>query len=216
VSIVAHVFEFKGSPVPIRDDLKDAYTRLWSHLAEPGPTLTGTQRLEIAAHVRMARSGDTPQPNDLPSSLLTLAATLFVDPSRVDGPMVLQTTEAVGDPMVVEAISIASMLSAVDGAHAALGADLEPLPSPLVGNPTDEITRGLKRRHTHVPMPAGAIPIALDLLPSVGKAFRNSFGPQYMMEHEMASADFDRTPGLNRAQIEIVSSRTSLRNKCFY
>jgi hypothetical protein len=118
--------------------------------------------------------------------------------------------------MVVEVISIVSMLSAVDGAHSALGADLEPLPAPLEGEPTREIAEGLRQRHTHVPMPAGAIPVALDLLPHVGQVFRNSFGPQYMTGPEMALDDFHRTPGLNRAQMEIVSSRTSLLNECFY
>ncbi len=216
MSIVPHVFEFKGSPVPIRADLKGACARLWSHFAEPGPTLTGTQRVEIATYVRMARSGGTPQPTDLHSSLLTLAATLFVDPSRVDRSMVRQAADAAGDPMVVEVISIVSMLSAVDGAHTALGADLEPLPSPLAGEPTSEIAKGLRRRRTHVPMPVGAIPVALDLLPRIGQVFQDCFGPQYMTGPEMAFADFNRTPGLNRAQIEIVSSRTSLLNKCFY
>ncbi len=216
MSIVIQVFEFSGSPVPVRDDLKGAYARLWSHFAEPGPTLTGTQRVGIAEYVRAARSGGTPQPADLHPALLTLVATLFVDPARVDRSMVRQSAEAVGDPMVVEVISIVSMLSAVDGAHTALGADLEPLPSPLAGEPTSEIAKGLKQRQTHVPMPAGAIPVSLDLLPRIGQVFQNSFGSQYMTESEMAFADFKRTPGLDRAQIEIVSSRTSLRNKCFY
>ncbi|VAW06627.1 hypothetical protein MNBD_ACTINO01-965, partial [hydrothermal vent metagenome] len=33
---------------------------------------------------------------------------------------------------------------------------------------------------------------------------------------EMGSPTFSRTPGLNRAQMEVVSSRTSLLNECFY
>lgn len=153
---------------------------------------------------------------DLPSSLLTLAETLFVNPSHVDGPMVRRAADEGGEATTVEIISIVSMLSAVDGAHIALGASLEPLPAALPGDPTGRIAEGLKKRRTHVPMPAGAIPVALDLLPRVGEVFQNSFGPQYMTGPEMASYDFRRTPGLDRAQIEIVSSRTSLQNKCFY
>jgi hypothetical protein len=65
-------------------------------------------------------------------------------------------------------------------------------------------------------MPVGAIPLALDLLPEAGAAFRSSFGPQYMTGPEMGFDDFARDPGLNRAQIEIVSTKTSLHNKCFY
>lgn len=130
--------------------------------------------------------------------------------------MVRQAAEEVGDPMTVEVISIVSMLSAVDGAHRSLGAQPEPLPEPAPGEPTGDVTKGLKRRRTHIPMPPGAIPVALDLLPAVGHVFRASYGPQYMTEPEMALGGFSRTPGLNRAQIEIVSSRTSLLNECFY
>jgi hypothetical protein len=216
VSIVIRVFEFIGSPVPVRDDLKRAYAGIWSHLAEPGPTLTGVQRVGIAAYVRAAQSGDTPEWTDLPSSLLALGTTLFSNPGRVDRSMVRSAADEVGDPCVVEIISIVSMLSAVDGSHRALGADLEPLPAPLEGKPTEEIAEGLTQRRTHVPMPSGAIPVALDLLPRVGMVFKSTFGPQYMTEHEMALDDFARTPGLDRAQIEIVSSRTSMHNKCFY
>lgn len=153
---------------------------------------------------------------DLHSSLLALAETLFVDPTHVDGSMVRKAADESGEAKTVEIISIVSMLSAVDGAHIALGASLEPLPEALPGNPTGGIAEGLKQRRTHVPMPAGAIPVALDLLPRVGQVFQHSFGPQYMTEPEMASYDFRRTPGLDRAQIEIVSSRTSLQNECFY
>lgn len=210
------MFAFTGSPVPVRDDLRDAYVAIWSHLGGPGPTLTAKQRVGIAAYVRAARSGDTPPWMDLPASLLNLAAVLFTDPGLVDRAMVRAAADSAGDAMTVEVISIVSMLSAVDGAHRGLTAELEPLPVPDVGEPTNVITEGLKARRTHVPMPAGAINVAFDLLPDVGRAFQDSFGPQYMTGPEMAHDDYERNPGLNRAQMEIISSRTSLHNKCFY
>jgi hypothetical protein len=210
------MFQFNGSPVPVRKDLKTAYSEIWSHLASPGPTMTGVQRVGLAGYVRAARSRDTPTWIALPASVLNLAALLFSDPASVDGSTVRFAADDVGDPMTVEAISLVSMLSAVDGSHRGLTSSLEPLPIPGDGPPTGLITEGLKQRRTHIPMPAGAIPSALGLLPDVGQVFQNSFGPQYMTGAEMAFDDFERNPGLNRAQIEIVSSRTSLHNKCFY
>jgi len=65
-------------------------------------------------------------------------------------------------------------------------------------------------------MTPGSILSALDLLPDVGRAYRASFGPQYMTEKDMERPDFERSPGLNRAQMELVASRTSLLNECFY
>ena len=210
------MFEFTGSPVPVREDLKNAYGDIWTHLAGPGPTLTGSHRVSLAAFVRAARSGDTPAWPDLPTSVLNLAALLFTDPGEVDRSSVRAAADDAGDPMTVEVISLVSMLAAVDGGHRGLTAKLEPLPTPREGAPTGVIAEGLKQRRTHIPMPTGAIPLALDLLPEVGRLFQDSFGPQYMTEHEMGFDDFGRTPGLNRAQIELVSSRTSLHNKCFY
>lgn len=210
------MFAFTDSPVPVRDDLRDAYVAIWSHLGGPGPTLTAKQRVGIAAYVRAARSGDTPSWMDLPASLLNLAAVLFTDPGLVDRAMVRAAADSAGDAMTVEVISIVSMLSAVDGAHRGLTAELEPLPVPDVGEPTNVITEGLKERRTHVPMPEGSIPLALDLLPEIGQVYRRSFGPQYMTGNEMDFDDFERSPGLNRAQLEIISSRTSLHNRCFY
>ncbi|MEN8040762.1 MAG: hypothetical protein ABFR95_04595 [Actinomycetota bacterium] len=210
------MFEFKGSPVEVRDDLRNTYVEIWRHLAEPGPTLTGSQRVGLAEHVRAARSGDSSIRHDMPDALLHLASTLFRNPADVDGFMVRHAAEDAGNPMVVEIIGLVSMLAAVDGAHRGLTAELEPLPDPMDGEPTGVIAEGLKQRRTHVPMPAGPIPVALDLVPEVGQAYRDSFGPQYMTEAEMAFDDFNRIPGLNRAQIEIISSRISIHNECFY
>lgn len=214
------MFEFTGAPVPVRKDLRDTYAEIWQHLAAPGPTLTANQRIALAEYVRAA-AGDgtlagTDHPESFPQPLVHLAATLFTDPALVTPDTVRSAAEVSGDPMVVEVIALVSMLSAVDGAHRALTADLEPLPSPESGDPTGHIAVGLKRRRTSVPMPPGPIPVALDLLPDVGKAFQASFGPQYMTGQEMASDTFERTPGLNRAQMEIVSTRLSLHNRCFY
>lgn len=210
------MFEFLGSPVPVRNDLKNAHAELWAHLAAPGPTLTGDERVDLAHYAREAENAEPHHGIDLPPSLCRLAAALFAEPATVDGPMVRASVDESSDAMTVEVISIVSMLAAVDGTHHALNAVLEPLPTPRPGGPNGEIAEGMKRRRTHVPMPQGAIPMALDLLPRVGSVFRDSFGPQYMTGAEMTLNDFARDPGLNRAQIEIVSSRTSLHNKCFY
>jgi hypothetical protein len=58
--------------------------------------------------------------------------------------------------------------------------------------------------------------VTLNLLPDEGAAFQALFGPQYMTDMEMVLDDFRREPGLNRAQMELVSSRTSIHNECFY
>lgn len=210
------MFAFEGSPVPVRDDLTAAYRGLWGHFAAPGPTLTGPERVRFASYVRAVHTGDTPAWIDMPESVLALATMLYTEPRLVGRSTVSAAARDAGYPVVVEVIALVSMLAAVDGAHRALGARLEPLPVPEPGEPTKVIADGLKQRGTNIPMAPGSILSALDLLPDVGRAFRTSSGPQYMTEQDMALPRFERTPGLNRAQIEIVASRTSLLNECFY
>ena len=143
--------------------------------------------------------------------------TVYSSPTALNGTIVGTAIEAAGEFMTVEFIALASMLASVDGTHRGLGARLEPLPEPVAGEPTGEVAEGLKRRRTHVPVPPGPIPFVLDLLPAEGAAYQALFGPQYMTGPEMMMHDFRRFPhGLDRAQMECVSARTSIHNECFY
>lgn len=210
------MFDFAQSPVPVRGDLKGVYRKIWEHLGKPGPVLDATQRSVLLTTARAARSGSALIASRASSALDELAATLYCEPGAVTETTVRAAADESGDAAASETVGIIAMLSAVDGAHRALGIELEPLPDPLPGQATGNITQGLKRRRTHLPMPPGAIPGAIDLVPEVAMVFRDSFGAQYMTEQDMAHSDFERSPGLNRAQMELVSSRTSLINECFY
>ncbi len=202
------MFDFTTAPVPVRNDLKQLYRRVWMHFAGPGPCFNGFRRGELLA---VARGDRTPH-----DSLEALARTLYADPASVDERMVRTAANDHDEPATVEAISLTSILSAVDGTHVGLGVNLEPLPEPATGDPSGGVADGLKRRRTHVPMRRGAIPVALDLLPTEAAMFRSMFGPQYMTDDEMQFPGFRRAPGLNRAQMELISSRTSMINRCFY
>ncbi|MDJ0792487.1 MAG: hypothetical protein QNJ71_11380 [Acidimicrobiia bacterium] len=210
------MFEFTRAPVPVRPDLRYSYVSLWEHLARPGPTLSGFQRISLLDASRSTGAEAATAESGLEPALGLLADSLYHDPIAVDGTMVRTAADAAGDPQTVEVAALVSMLSSVDGTHRALGAELEPLPEPHGGQPTGEIAEGLKRRRTHLPVPPGPIPVMFDLLPYEGAVFQSLFGPQYMTGWEMALDTFQRSPGLNRAQMELVSSRTSIHNECFY
>ncbi|MCL1593564.1 MAG: hypothetical protein M3132_04330 [Actinomycetia bacterium] len=210
------MFDFSDLPFPVREDLKAAYRNIWSHFSEPGATYDATQRSGILHHARRRSGHAHPDQKAVPASIAELARTLYADPGSVDEALVRRAADDQGDPATVEAVSLVSMLAAVDGAHRALGLDLTQLPDPLRGEATGIVSEGLTRRRTHLPMPRGAIPSALDLVPQEARVFQGSFGAQYMTDAEMAYDDFERSPGLNRAQMELISSRTSLLNECFY
>ena len=210
------MFDFRGSPASVRPDLRYAYTSLWDHISRPGPTLDGQQRVALLNSVRDRATEETARTVGIEPPLGLLADTLYHDPTTVDGDLVRSAADASGDPSTVEVAALVSMLSSVDGTHRALAANLEPLPEPAAGDPTGEIAEGLKRRRTHLPVPPGPIPVMFDLLPFEGAVYQSLFGPQYMTGWEMALDTFRRNPGLDRAQMELVSTRTSIHNECFY
>ena len=210
-----HMFTFNGSPVPVRKDLTDAYRTIWAHMSRPGPVFDANQRARLLETAR-SRTGANVATTIGQTPIESLARTLYSDPGSVDRSMVNASNADSGEAGTVEAVSLISMLAAVDGTHRALGVELEPLPEPLSGETTQKVAVGIERRQSHVPMPRNSITVALDLLPTEGAAYAAMCGPQYMLFAEMVDPMFERSPGLNRAQLETIASRTSLLNECFY
>ncbi len=206
------MFRFSDSDVGVRTDIGAAFAGVWSGLAAPGPTLSGEQRIHLAG---VARDG-TQRSAIVPEVLQDFANQLMERPAVVGAREVRTVADAVGDATTVETVAVVSILSAVDGFHDALGIDRESLPIPGPGEPTGEIRHDLKRRRTHLPMPAGPIPVALDMVPSDARLYLSLQGPLYMTDEEMSSDVFARDPGLNRAQMELISARLSFLNQCFY
>jgi hypothetical protein len=201
------MFDFTDAPVMVRSDLERAFDAEWRHLAGPGGSMSGEQRVGIAV---AARSGGAD------SALAKFARHLYDDPASVGESDVRAAADTVGDPMTVETIGLVSRLSAVDRFHTVLGMAKPPLPQPGPGSATGEIQTGLKRRSGHVPMPPGSIPFSLDLIPAEGRALMEIHGPLYMTADEMGDPQFNRSPGLHRPQMELVAARTSLINECFF
>jgi hypothetical protein len=206
------MFDVTPDGVAIRSDIVDVFRRFWKHLASPGATLTGPQRLQVAAVARDSKD----RSSVLANQAQDFAVQLMQSPGTVREDHVRAVADAVGDPQTVEIIAIVSMLSAADSFHRALGAAPASLPEPASGDPTGDVSIGLKRRRTHVPVSPGPIPFALDLVPADAKVYMALHGPLYMTGEEMGSDTFQRSPGLDRAQMELVSSRLSFHNECFY
>ena len=210
------MFTYAGAPVAVRPDLRYSHISTWGHFSRPGPTLRGDQRIALLDAARADTTERDAEAIGLSPATGALADHLMHRPASVTGTVVRRAADADGESTTVEVLGLISMLSAVDFTHLGLGADLEPLPHPEPGPPTGAVAEGLRRRRTHIPVPPGPIPVVLDLVPDEGAAFQAMFGPHYMTGWEMALDDFARHPGLDRAQMELVSSRTSLHNECFY
>lgn len=205
--MVAMMSMLLEADVPVRPEVLDAEQAQFDVMAAPGAVLSGSERVGL---VEAARSGQTTNP------LQRFAHHLYADPGTIHAEDVFAAVDATSDPAVVETIGVVARLSSVDRTHLVLNVALQPLPTPSKRSPTARVAKGLKHRRGHIPMPPGAIPTTLDLVPSEGAALRNMLGPMYMTENEMSDPLFARNPGLNTPQLETVAARISLINKCFY
>ncbi|MDJ0664741.1 MAG: hypothetical protein QNJ75_09285 [Acidimicrobiia bacterium] len=211
------MFDFAAAPLPIREDLADAFRHVWKRLASPGTWWAGAERVAIAAVARAAYASADIPPVDLPEPAIEAAALLGQRPSAVTRSHVADWGERGLDPYrYVELIGVVSQVTTVDTFHRGLAMNLEPLPVPSAGEPShEEPASPVSVTKAWVPMIGPPnIPITLSAVPAEMAALEHLSGFAYMTYEEMQNPAFQR--GLSRAQMELVASRTSAINECFY
>lgn len=246
-------FSYGDSPWPMRADLVAAHQAAWKSLAAPGAWWTGAGRVAIAAQVRAAvdctvcaerKEALSPYSvaNEHAADLLLPAAAvdavhrLSSDPARLSRKVVEDTVAGgLTDGHYVELLSIVIMLSSIDRIHLALGIDLEPLPTPEAGEPTQYrpekavvdvgwvpmLTLAKTKNSAEADLFEG-MPIApnviraLSLVPNAVRELRNLNSSHYMHEVEVGNPGSNGGRALERRYIELVGARTSVLNECFY
>jgi len=201
---------FAALPFEPRSDLAEGLRREWGRLARPGAMWDGRQRVAIAA---TARGGDGAE---IPAAAVEAARTLYDHPAAIDAGAVDAVRGAgLTDAAYVEIVGVVSRLAAADTLLAALGRAPEPLPEPVPGAPTGEVDLLARRTKGHVPMVGGASIVgALSMVPAEARAQRDLHGPLYLSYEQMDDLTLER--GLDRTRMELVASRTSAVNECFY
>jgi len=223
----AELFAYTVAPHAVRNDIADAHRACWHALGRPGTHWDARARVAIARHARAARSGRStprwlrrPVATDgpfLPEAAASAARTLAVDAHRIDRAWVRLQTDSMGDGAYVELASLVAQICAVDAFAEALGCPRTPLPEPTEGAPAGGRAEGLGDIGAFVPMIAPFsgpnIGRALSLVPRENERFLGLVGSMY------ALADF-RTlvwnRPLSRPQVELVATRVSAVNECFY
>ena len=234
-------------PDPIRHDLAEAYRAAWEHIASAGTWLTGEDRVAVARETRRARActlcqkrkaalspsgvdGAHDHAGALPDTLVDEVHRVTTDPARLSERWYRSLLDqGLSAEQYVEALGVTSIVISVDRFHHALGLPLEPLPTPVAGEPTRVRPEGISVGEAWVPMqearrsarsfglPGGMAPFvlrALSLVPAEVYAWRNVSAAQYLDPKSMMRFDSPRT--INRAQIELVAGRVSALNECFY
>lgn len=213
------MFDFATSPLPIRPDLAAAFRKVWDRLASPGTWWTGQQRIALGEVARAAYSGGKPimPVSELPPPAAAAAQLISSSPAEITAGQIREwEQEGLDAYRYIELIGVVSQVTAVDTFHRALELDLEPFPEPGAGEPS--------RLHSATPATVTKawvpmvgppmIPVALSAVPAEAAALEALHGPAYLRFEEMQDPAVTR--GLTRAQMELVASRTSAINECFY
>lgn len=212
------MFDFASSPLPVDDDRAEAFRHVWRRLAEPGTWWTGAERVSIASVARAAyESGESTEESGLPPAATEAAALLSHEPSAVTRERISDwESRGLGANHYVELIGIVGQVTAVDTFHRALELELEALPEAHAGEPSHELPKTPATvTKAWVPMVGPpTIPTSLSAVPAEMAALEALHGPMYLTYEEMGDPAVAR--GLTRAQMELVASRTSAINECFF
>ena len=215
---LAGMFDFSTAPLPVDDDRIEAFRHVWHRLAAPGTWWTGEERVSIAAVARAAyESGESAEEGALPAAATEAAALLAHQPAAITQELISGwENRGLSASQYVELIGIVSQLTAVDTFHRALELELEPLPEAADGEPSRQPPEAPATiTKAWVPMVGPpTIPTSLSAVPAEMAALEALHGPMYLTYEEMS--DPAVTHGLTRAQTELVASRTSAINECFF
>jgi hypothetical protein len=161
---------YPQSDLTVRDDLINAQTRFWEHLAAPGTWLSGAERVAIAAEVRNVRHCefckiqiDALSPNsvqgthqsdtDLSPMMVEVIHRIVNDPGRLTESWVRSAVDSgISNGAYVETVGLIATVMIMDTFAAGIGHDDVPLPQPAAGDPIRYTPAGAKRAAAWVPI----------------------------------------------------------------
>lgn len=245
-------FAFKNSPYPIRDDLQAAYRDYWQRLANAGTWWTGEERVAIAAEVRQAthcrycaerRNALSPynvpgehtaaENTPLGAAAIDAVHRVITDQTRITKSWIQDNAaKGLSEGKYVELAGVVVCVFSIDEFCRALGLPLEPLPTPVAGDPSEYVPGELESETAMVSLIAADRlgPGEQDLWPEQGANVLRAFSQvpnavrewvalsdvQYLPLHKIRDPGADTGRIVNRMQIEIVAGRVSSHNECFY
>ncbi len=187
------------------------------NIATAGSFFTGSERVTLAHQARFAR-GLEPTGPDLAQIVADTVRRVAVEAMNSRSEHVA-AWEAEGLDVLafVELVAVVAQISSIDSYRVGLGAPLDGLPAPVPGEPTPANDERAVKSNAWVPTVGIALaPTALNALPNE-KAAKDAMSKEWYLTDEFVHK-YDIDPGreLTRAQMELVASRTSFLNECFF
>ena len=171
--------------------------------------------------------------SELPEVAVDAVHRIVTDATRLSKSWLDHFVDALGDAHYVELLGVTVLSISVDRFHRALGLPLPALPAPTAGEPSRYRPAGARLDGAWVPMlPARAatgaeadlyggggapnVIRALSLVPDCVRFMRKLSSVMYVPIHQLTDLDADPGRAIDRAQIELIASRVSAVNECFY
>lgn len=187
------------------------------NLASAGSFFTGAERVAMAQQARFARGLDPTAP-DLSPIVADSVRRVAVEAMNSRQEHVAAWEAAGLDVLAfIEMVAVVARISSIDSYRVGLGVALDPLPEPIPGSPTPAVDERAVTSNAWVPTVGVAIaPTSLSALPN-DKAVKVEISKEWYLTDEFVHKYAD-DPGreLSRAQMELVASRTSYLNECFF
>lgn len=219
-------------------ELKSAHDAALAMICRPGPSWTGAERRAMVESARAATGcgfcaerksalspsrivGEHEDSTGLPAGVVDAIHRIRTDPARLTHSWFTEITTEIGQSAYVELVSVVNTSVIIDTLHSALDQPLPPLPEAESGPPTrapggDVVDDGAWVPITRAPRDMAdtglpAVPNilrAMGLVPDAVALFFSTFRPHYALKDIQLS--------ISQAQAELVASRVSAWNECFY
>ncbi|MEM7020260.1 MAG: alkylhydroperoxidase-related (seleno)protein [Pseudomonadota bacterium] len=220
---------------PIRDTVQAEFADSWQQLRKPGAWWTAAERLAMIEEARhalqcslCAERAQALSPNSVQGAhdhlgKLPEAAVDVIHRMRTDSG---RLTHAWFDSIVPSQLSQEAYIEIVgtigtsvvlDTWTMSTSGELQPLPQPQAGKPTNEASEPVVEDGAWVPIlkvSAEQRPMSpnimrsMALVPNIRMLFMKTFGQHYMLSGMKLS--------LARTQIELIAARMSALNQCYY
>lgn len=225
-------FDYAADGFAVRDLVADAHRAIWKMLAHAGSQLDGSTRISIAQLARHCFADRANPPwmraelpeVELGESVITAVRTMASDAHSIDRDWATPIIEELGAATYVEIGSIVATVIAIDAFAEAIGRAPEPLPTPMDGEPDGELWDDVSDIGAYIdmirpeddPFAGPNVGRAWSLVPSANRMFMTAVMSMYSSP---AGGFWDMEwPGgpIDRPQAELIATRVSAVNECFY
>lgn len=225
--------DYYNCDLPMRENRTESHWQAWQQISSPGAQFTAESRVDMVREARHALTcalcaarRDALSPNAvqgehdtvtaLPASVLDLIHRMCTDSSRISTPWFDQTMASGLTPgEYVEVVGVVAVSVIIDTFNVAVGLAPPPLLDPAPGEPDGQLNPDVIDDGAWVPIlvrerdDMANIVRSLGLVPGDWKNFWRVFRKHYRTRDGLVA-------DISRPQQELVASRISALNQCFY